>query len=81
MTSDSALGTHLAPIIFKAMKGQAQIMKVELNGHKRDTLVLDLRCTGDRGYPGKTEIMTLVFTTLHVKYDTLHIIDKKLREI
>lgn len=81
MTSDPALGTHLAQIIFKAMKGQAQITKVELNGHKRDTVVLDVRCTGDRGYHGKTEIMTLVFTTQHVKYDTPHIIDKKFREI
>lgn len=81
MTSDPALDTHLAQIIFKAMKGQAQITKVELNDHKRDTLVLDLRCTGERGYHGKTEIMMLVFTTLHIKYDTPHIIEKKLREI
>ena len=47
MTSDPALGTHLAQIILKTMKGQAQIMKVELNCRKRDTLVLDMRCTGD----------------------------------
>lgn len=81
MTSDPALGTHLVQIIFKTMKGQVQVMKVELNCRKRDTLVLDLRYTGDRGYHRKTEIMTLVFTTQHGKYDSPHIIDKKLRAI
>lgn len=68
-------------MIFKTMKVQAQIMKVGLNCRKRDTFVLDVRCTGDRSYHGKTEIMTLVFTTQHDKYDSPHIIDKKLREI
>ena len=80
MTSDPAVGTYLAQIIFKTMKGQAQIMKVVPNYLRRDTFVYDLRCTGDRNYHGKTKIM-LVFTTQHDKYDSPHVIDKKLRKI
>ena len=81
MNSDPSLGTRLAQIIFKTMKGQAQVRKAVLNCSKRDTFVPDLRCTGDRGYRGKTEIMTLVFTPQHGKYDSPHIIDKKCRQI
>lgn len=51
-------------------------MEVLLNCGKRDTSALDLRCTGDRGYHEKIEIMALGLNTQQVVYDCPHIIDK-----
>lgn len=48
-------------------------MEVLLNCGKRDTSALDLRCTGDRGYHEKIDIMALGLKTQQDMYDYPHI--------